>query len=228
MSAFVANCNGLDYGWNCAFAKGNFWKNGRRRAIDGFGGQGRYVLRMSTESGTFSPKMHLSQKNSNMSDTAQHLQSIIDSVRLRLLALDEEQTSQSPAPGKWSPRQIIGHLIDSASNNHQRFVRAQFTDDLIFPGYDQEAWVEIQGYASADWAHLVHLWYYFNWHIARVIDRLPADKGRQLRPQHNLHQIALHAIPAEEPATLDYFMLDYVRHLEGHLLQIFPDYVRMV
>ncbi|MEM6381002.1 MAG: DinB family protein, partial [Bacteroidota bacterium] len=49
--------------------------------------------------------------------------------------LDDERSAKSPAPGKWSPKQLIGHLIDSASNNHQRFVRANFKDDLCFPGY---------------------------------------------------------------------------------------------
>jgi hypothetical protein len=159
-----------------------------------------------------------------MPHTAQLLQSIIDTVRLNLLALDEKRVALPLAPGKWSPKQIIGHLIDSASNNHQRFVRAQFTEDLVFVGYQQEEWVLLQDYASADWAHLVNLWYYFNWQIARVIELTPKIESEKLRPKHNLHQIAMHSIPAEEPATLAYFMRDYVKHLENHLQQIFPDY----
>jgi len=58
-----------------------------------------------------------------------------------LEAMPNEQTGHKPAPEQWSPGEIIGHLIDSASNNHQRFVRAQFQDNLVFSGYDQNAWV---------------------------------------------------------------------------------------
>ena len=63
--------------------------------------------------------------------------------------IGDEPSRQSREPGKWSPREIIGHLIDSASNNHQRFVRALFQDDLVFPGYDQDAWVAAQAYRDA-------------------------------------------------------------------------------
>ena len=72
-----------------------------------------------------------------MPDIARQLFTIIEVVRPRLLAMDEERATIRPGAGKWSPKEIIGHLIDSASNNHQRFVRAQFTDDLVFSGYQQ-------------------------------------------------------------------------------------------
>lgn len=62
------------------------------------------------------------------------------------MRIPEAAAAHALAEGQWSPKQIIGHLIDSAANNHQRFVRAQFTDDLVFPGYEQEAWVEVQHY----------------------------------------------------------------------------------
>ena len=159
-----------------------------------------------------------------MSQTASYLQTIIDQVRPQLLELNDQQAAQAPAPEKWSPKQIIGHLIDSASNNHQRFMRAQFMDDLIFPGYQQEEWVKLQDYAAADWSNLVQLWYHFNWQIARVIANVPNEKRHQLRPKHNLHQIAMYRIPEDQPTTLEYFMLDYVKHLEGHIRQILLDY----
>jgi len=63
---------------------------------------------------------------------AAELLAIVDRIEPALLRLDDEATTRRPAPGKWSPREIIGHLIDSASNNHQRFVRAQFQDHLTF------------------------------------------------------------------------------------------------
>ena len=159
-----------------------------------------------------------------MSKISQDLNSIINSIRPRLLGMSEEQAAQRPAPDKWSPKEIIGHLIDSASNNHQRFVRAQFTDELVFDGYQQEAWVKVQHYGEANWENLVQLWYYFNWQLARVMASVPDPMRHQLRPKHNLNKIAMNVVAATEPVTLEYFMLDYVKHLEHHLLQILPDY----
>jgi hypothetical protein len=86
---------------------------------------------------------------------AARLRSSIDAAYPRLSAISDSDAATPPAPGKWSPKQVIGHLIDSASNNHQRFVRANFTDDLIFAGYDQEKWVVLGGYASAPWPSLL-------------------------------------------------------------------------
>ena len=70
----------------------------------------------------------------------------VDSAADRLLNLSDDEAASRPAPGKWSRKEIIGHLIDSASNNHGRFVRAQLQDDLMFAGYDQDAWVRAQAY----------------------------------------------------------------------------------
>ena len=138
----------------------------------------------------------------------------------RLLAMDDQASATRPAEGKWSPREIVGHLIDSASNNHQRFVRAQWQDDLVFPGYDQDAWVATQRYQDAAWTDLVALWRSFNLHLARVMDAVPADVRQQLRARHNLDRIAFETVPQDRPATLEYFMTDYVRHLKHHLRQM--------
>jgi hypothetical protein len=74
---------------------------------------------------------------------ASRLREAIEAAYPRLSAISDSDAAISPAPGKWSPKRVIGHLIDSASNNHQRFVRANFADDLIFAGYDQEKWVAL-------------------------------------------------------------------------------------
>jgi len=150
------------------------------------------------------------------------LREAVASVTPRLLALSEAEAGRHSSPGKWSPKEVIGHLIDSASNNHQRFVRARFTEDLVFPGYQQEQWVEAQRYASAPWAELVGLWSSFNLHLARVIEATPADVRLKPRVRHNLHELAWKAVPQTEPATLEYFMRDYVGHLRHHIAQIFP------
>lgn len=148
------------------------------------------------------------------------LRAAVEAATPRLLALTEAEASRAPAPGKWSPKEVIGHLVDSASNNHQRFVRAQFTDDLVFPGYAQEAWVAAQRYAAAPWTELVELWRSFNLHLARVIEAIPPSVRLGERRRHNLDELAWKAVPREEPTTLEYFLRDYVAHLNHHLGQI--------
>lgn len=150
------------------------------------------------------------------------LAAAVERVTPRLRATDDAAAATPPAPGKWSPKEVLGHLIDSASNNHGRFVRAQLSDDLVFPGYDQEKWVTAQRYSGAAWPDLIELWRAFNLHLARVMDAVPDDVARRPRASHNLDQIGWTAVPRDAPATLDAFMHDYVDHLEHHLAQIFP------
>ena len=69
-----------------------------------------------------------------MTDWVDEFRETIDQATNRLLLIPNERSAIPNAEGKWSPKQIVGHLIDSAANNHQRFVRAQFGDDLVFPG----------------------------------------------------------------------------------------------
>ena len=155
-----------------------------------------------------------------MLDYAAELRDAVREAGNLLEKLTDEASQRRPAPGKWSPREVIGHLIDSASNNHQRFVRAQFKDDLVFSGYEQDAWVSVQHYRDAPWRELVALWVYFNLHIARVMESVPKDERIRSRARHNLDEIAWKPVPRDEPATLDYFMRDYVGHLKHHLAQI--------
>ena len=121
------------------------------------------------------------------------------------------------APGRWSPIEIIGHLIDSASNNHQRFVRVPDQNDLVFPGYAQDDWVARQQYQSAPWEEIVTLWQLYNRQLARVMAAVPHDVRMRPHVRHNLHRIAFRAVPEDQSTTLDYFMHDYVDHLEHHL-----------
>jgi hypothetical protein len=144
----------------------------------------------------------------------------LDEARSRLLARSDAEAGLAPAPGKWSPKEIIGHLIDSAANNHARFGRAQSKDDLVFEGYDQEAWVRVQRYADRPWADLVQLWHAYNHHLASVM--ASADPSALIRPRqrHNFDTIAWKPVDRGSAATLDYFMRDYVEHMKHHLRQI--------
>jgi hypothetical protein len=155
-----------------------------------------------------------------MTNPGKRLRDAVEAATSQLLSIDESSAGSAPAPGKWTPKQVIGHLIDSASNNHQRFVRAQLSPDLVFPGYEQEKWVEVQKYSDAQWPDLVGLWRLFNLHLARVMDAVPDDIRHRARTRHNLHEIAWTPVPEDQPATLEYFMNDYVGHLENHLTQI--------
>jgi hypothetical protein len=149
---------------------------------------------------------------------AQRLRDAVEGAAPRLLAMSEADSARAAA-GKWSPREVIGHLVDSAANNHQRFVRGQLQDDLVFLGYAQDDWVRVQDYAHAPWADLVALWRLYNLHLARVMELAPADRRLSPRARHNIQEIGF-AAPVEATATLDGIMLDYVEHLLHHLRQI--------
>lgn len=147
------------------------------------------------------------------------LRQAVNDATPRLLALGE-QSATRPGPRKWSPREIIGHLVDSASNNHGRFVRGQLQDDLIFPGYAQEDWVRIGRYQDAPWDELVTLWRAFNLQIARVMEGTPAEVRTRPRARHSFDVIGVPLKDGEAP-TLEHVMSDYVVHLKHHLRQIF-------
>lgn len=164
-----------------------------------------------------------------MSEYVHELRDAINKFTPLLEHMSDEASRKRPAPDKWCPREIIGHLIDSASNNHQRFVRAQFQDDLIFPGYAQDSWVSVQQYREAPWDELLELWRSFNLHIARVMEAAPSEQRLRPRVRHNLDELASRPVSRDEPATLDYFMADYVFHLKHHLHQIIrPDRVAAI
>lgn len=148
------------------------------------------------------------------------LRAAIEQALPRLLAISDAQAGQPSAPGKWCPKEVIGHLLDSANNNLARFVRLQTTDHLHFEGYEQEAWVQAQGYATAEWAELVELWARYNRHIARVMDRMPNDAAHRPRREHKPLGSTYAPLPADGIPNLDWLMRDYVEHIKHHLRQI--------
>jgi hypothetical protein len=149
----------------------------------------------------------------------------LDTTLPVLRSMEDDAVALRPAPGKWSHKEIIGHLIDSAMNNHQRIVRARYTDDLSFPGYDQDAWVRLHEYQSVAWLELLTLWVALNRQLARAIASLDDDSLTRPRAVHNLNVIGWETVPAAEPVTLAYLVRDYVNHLRHHLRQIDPGLV---
>lgn len=150
------------------------------------------------------------------------LRMAIAHARPFLRRITDDLASVQPAPLKWCPKEIIGHLLDSANNNLGRFVRLQATDHLFFEPYAQEEWVRAQGYAEADWLELVELWARYNLHIARVMDLVLDDARFRPRKEHRPLGSTYAQLPADGIPTLDWLMHDYVEHLKHHLRQIDP------
>ena len=148
------------------------------------------------------------------------LETTVDDAARWLLGLPESTVSWRPNPTAWSIKEIIGHLIDSAANNHARFVRAASQDDLVFQGYAQDEWVRVQEYATAPWNEIVSLWHGYNRHLARVMAAIPPNVRHRQHERHNLHEIGWRPFSRDVPATLDQLMHDYVLHLAHHLSQV--------
>jgi len=155
-----------------------------------------------------------------MKSPEKELLSVIREVEHTLARVSEESASWKSDPNTWSAKEIIGHLIDSASINHGRFVRGQLSDNLVFEGYQQDDWVSTQCYQERSFAELISLWLKLNYHLSHVFARTPISVRQAQRSQHNLHEIAWHLVPPDESTTLEYFMFDYVEHVKHHLAQI--------
>jgi hypothetical protein len=138
-------------------------------------------------------------------------------ARLQEISAD---ASSKKVDGEWSSKQVLGHLIDSAANNHQRFVRGQFTDHLEFSGYDQEQWVDSQKYNDQSWTNLIELWRAYNLHLLHIVSAIPENVLTAQRNKHTLDQIAFKTVARDTPATLEYLIRDYLDHLKHHLDQI--------
>ena len=121
---------------------------------------------------------------------------------------DETRTSERPREGGWCAREILGHLIDSACNNHRRFVIGQDAPPVVFQGYTQDDWVARQRYAQVPFRDIVALWSAYNRHLAHVIANTPAAA------------LANSGTGPDGEVTLGFLMADYVRHLRHHLGQL--------
>ena len=144
-----------------------------------------------------------------MKELSDKLVRVVRSAESILFQVPEAESSKPVLSGGWSRKQVLGHLIDSASNNQQRFVRAALQTSLDFPGYDQDGCVRVQAVEEADWTLLVSLWAGYNRYLAHGIAHQPASKLETLC-----------RIGSDEPVTLRFLGEDYLRHLLHHLGQI--------
>lgn len=125
-----------------------------------------------------------------------------------LKGISESEFSAKPNPDKWSKKEILGHLIDSANNNHQRFIRGQFeSEPVIF--YDQDMWVLYNHYNEIPATQLILLWAAYNKHLVEVAKKIPAENLLRTCKMRDGKLV-----------TLEFLLNDYVVHLEHHLEQI--------
>ncbi|MGD8780677.1 MAG: DinB family protein [Ignavibacteria bacterium] len=136
------------------------------------------------------------------------LKTIIEETIGKLKAVSQDEWNHRSAPGKWTKKEILGHLIDSAANNHQRFVKVQFeeTPTII---YNPDNWNAVQKYNDADVSTLIDLFITYNNHLAYIIANTPGGNFSKLCN-----------IGKEKPVTLEWLITDYIRHLKHHLEQI--------
>ena len=133
----------------------------------------------------------------------------IDALEQRLNAVSPGLADTPWSPGKWTRKQIVGHLLDSAANNRQRFVRAAIQGQYAGPTYAQDGWIAAHGYAEQPWSVLLDWWRAEQQILRAVVDRVPEDRLQ-----------ALCSVGDNAPVTLQFLIEDYVTHHQWHLRQI--------
>ena len=144
-----------------------------------------------------------------MLELSSRLEDLVARMGQELAVFTDSEAAEPAISGGWSRKQVLGHLIDSASNNHQRFVRALLEEELRWPGYDQVGCVRVQHYQDASWRTLVELWKNFNRLLAHVLAHVPEAK-----------RSSPCIIGDGSPMSLQELAEDYVRHMQHHLEQI--------
>src|ERR1041384_3955086 len=122
----------------------------------------------------------LAEEEFSMDEWLNDFKQTIESASERLAKINEAESSRPREDDHWSSKQIIGHLIDSAANNHARFVVGQLKEDLVFPGYDQNGWVKTNHYQERPWSELIELWRAYNLHLQHLMTH--ADRARLSTP----------------------------------------------
>ncbi len=144
-----------------------------------------------------------------MKDTIKQLAAVIDDLLTRdLQAIDWDS---KPAPDKWSRKEIMGHLIDSAQINLQRFVRCTYQEGFKLT-YDQVEWVEIQHYRDEDINEILELWRLLNFQIIRVWKNYPVDR-LTAQCDNGKTEVSMH--------TVEWLAADYIEHMKNHLDKVY-------
>lgn len=109
-------------------------------------------------------------KNKGFQDTADRIEKLISAWQVKLLQMSDELIVSKRNTQNRNIKEIVGHMIDSAANNHQRIVRLQYTETLDFPDYrqDNDTWIGIQKYQEEDWSLMINLWKYYNLHLVHL------------------------------------------------------------
>jgi hypothetical protein len=141
--------------------------------------------------------------------TALAFRAELDKLRSTLLALPPAVADVPWRVGGWTRRQIVGHLLDSAANNRQRFVRAAIDGRYAGPGYSQDAWVAAHGYAGMPWETLLCWWKAEHEILMAVVDRIPEERLE-----------VMCVVGDDAPVTLRFLIEDYVSHQKGHFKQL--------
>ena len=134
------------------------------------------------------------------------LNRITDAHLIALEHIPEERFNFKPSPTKWSKKEILGHLVDSAQNNIRRFIVAQYEDQPKII-YSQDHWVAISNYRNYTLPDLISLWFLLNKHICHILQAMTPEMAERKSQSEELHSIK-------------WLAEDYVRHLLHHLHQV--------
>lgn len=146
-----------------------------------------------------------------MQTEIEELSALIEKSVKEWTAIPKNSWFNKPQPTKWSKAELVGHLIDSAQNNMQRFVRSQYEDaPKVF--YAQDEWVRLQHYNTVEKEELIQLWALLNRQIVRIIS--PISKENLEKPCYFKVEGVVQTVP------ISFVIEDYVAHLKHHLGQI--------
>lgn len=144
----------------------------------------------------------------------------LETTEQKFRAITEELSAQKPAPGKWSQKEILGHLIDSSINNIRRIIAGQLQHNLVFQGYLQDEWIRLQNYQKVEWNFLIDLWKLNNLHFIHIVEEISEEVYTKQFTEHNFDQILSEKFEKSKPVTLEDLIRDYLSHMKHHINQI--------
>jgi len=147
----------------------------------------------------------------NYSNITTGIDKAVNEWEAKLIDLSIDIISERRNSQNRTIKQILGHLIDSASNNHQRIIRLQYNKELMFPDYrqDNDLWIELQNYQDEAWNDLIQLWKYYNKHMIHIINSVRVEMLNST--WHDFEGTKV---------SLDQMINGYLWHLELHLSEI--------